>query len=310
MVMKVGIVGFNESNGHPFSFSAIINGYRPNAISNAGWRVIQKYLDLRDQSEFGFEGINITHAWTQDTAFTKELCYACKIPNPLSKITNMLEEVDAVIIARDDYQSHKGLASLFLEQDIPTFIDKPLSLKEKELTYFKPYLKTGKLMSCSAMRFAKELDRFHRDPSLYGNLYLIRAIGPLSWEKYGIHFLEAIIPFLSTEPHSVKSLTTKYDSMVISLKDNTLFQVNTAKEQTHNFLPFFIDFCGSKAYSQVTVGDNFSMFRRTLWYFFQSVKTKTPAIAPDSTLMLMKVLIAGQRSKLENREVFIDEVII
>ena len=29
--IKLGIIGYNEGNGHPYSFSAIINGFNPNA---------------------------------------------------------------------------------------------------------------------------------------------------------------------------------------------------------------------------------------------------------------------------------------
>ncbi|MBM7094952.1 Gfo/Idh/MocA family oxidoreductase [Bacillus sp. H-16] len=307
MVKNVGIVGYNKGNGHPFSFSAIINGYDPSLITSAGWEVIRNYLDRRDLSEFGFGNIKVTHAWTQDPLTTKQLCKACFIPNAITNIEDMCNEVDAVIIARDDFECHKSLSAHFLEKDIPVFIDKPLSVKEEELKYFTPFLMHGKLMSCSSMRFARELDSYHSDPLIYGKLHLIRAAGPLSWVKYGIHLLEAIIPFYPSEPLSVLYHSSTHDSYIIRFKDHTTLLVNTLGNLK---VPFLIDFFGEKTHSQTIINDNFSMFRRTLWHFFKSIETKKPEISPASTLTLMKVLMAGTQSKAGKGEVYLDEIVI
>ncbi len=48
----------------------------------------------------------ITHAWTQDPESTKKLCAACRIPNGSGDYQEFLGKVDAVIIARDDYETH------------------------------------------------------------------------------------------------------------------------------------------------------------------------------------------------------------
>ena len=44
---KVGIIGYNKGNGHPFSFSAIINNYNKKVLKKCGWDVILKYLNKR-----------------------------------------------------------------------------------------------------------------------------------------------------------------------------------------------------------------------------------------------------------------------
>ncbi len=36
MVMNLGIIGYNKNNGHPYSFSAIINGYDKNYLIKSG----------------------------------------------------------------------------------------------------------------------------------------------------------------------------------------------------------------------------------------------------------------------------------
>jgi glycine/D-amino acid oxidase-like deaminating enzyme len=69
-VTRVGILGVSEGNGHPFSFSAIINGYDDAGLAASGWPGIYDYVRRRDASEFGIGELQVTHAWTGNVAFT------------------------------------------------------------------------------------------------------------------------------------------------------------------------------------------------------------------------------------------------
>lgn len=190
--IRIGMIGVSEGNGHPFSFSAIINGYSKEGLKESGWPVIYDYVRSRDISEFGINGFRVTHAWTQDEATTTKLCKSCSIPHGVSAYEDMLGRVDAVILARDDYENHLSMAMPFLESGLSVFVDKPLSLSVDELRKFKPYLISGKLMSCSAMRYARELDIVKASMKSYGRLKLVRGAILNSWEKYGVHLLDAI----------------------------------------------------------------------------------------------------------------------
>ena len=52
MVIRVGMIGLSEGNGHPFSMSAIINGYSDTGLAESGWPVIHEYVKRRHPSEF------------------------------------------------------------------------------------------------------------------------------------------------------------------------------------------------------------------------------------------------------------------
>ena len=112
-----------------------------------------------------------------------------------------------MIIARDDYENHFQMASPFLEAGLPVFIDKPLSLESSELRTLRRYLEKGQLMSCSGMRYARELDEPRANLSAYGRLKLIRGAIVLSWEKYGVHLLEAILAVTPARPLAVRMLS-------------------------------------------------------------------------------------------------------
>jgi hypothetical protein len=303
--IRLGMMGISEGNGHPFSFSTIINGYSDAGLAASGWKVIYDYVRRRDASEFGIDGLDVTHAWTQEKKTTRKLCDACLIPNAVSDWRDMIREVDAVIIARDDFENHFSMAMPFLEAGRRVFLDKPLSLDPAELRTFRPYLENGRLMSCAGLYYAKELDQTRATIESYGRLKLIRGAVVMSWEKYGVHLLYAIFSFIKSRPVSIQVLKAPHFSAAIELDDGCLLQIDALGDCPKTFS---IDIWGEKGRSSHEIEDNFSMFRRMLWHFCQMVKTNKPTMDPAITMNIMRVLIAGRTAKIENRKVGLDEI--
>ena len=305
MVIKLGMIGLSEGNGHPFSFSSIINGYSDSGLADSGWPGIYDYVRRRDLSEFGFDGVQVTHAWTQDQDVTRKLCASSRIQYTVDLAEDMIGNVDGVIIARDDYENHLSMAIPFLKAGLPVFVDKPLSLDVGELRAFRPYLESGKLMSCSGMRYAKELDEPRASLGAYGEIRLIRGAILNSWEKYGIHLLDAILNIVRCKPVSVVAIDAPHVSVAVQMDDGMVLQRDALGELCRCFR---IDILGTKQITSHEIVDNFSMFRRLLWHFVQSVKTGVPAIEPDHTLTVMRLLIAGRLACNERRKVSLHEI--
>lgn len=301
----VGIIGLSEGNGHPFSYSAIINGYSAQGLAASGWPGIYEYIRRRHPSEFGLGEWKITHAWTQDPESTAKLCAAAHIEHSVNQYSDFFGKVDAVIIARDDFERHCEISKPFLEAGLPVFIDKPLSVDPVELKFYEPFLEKGQLMSCSGMRYARELDEPRADLASFGKLKLIRGAIVLSWEKYGIHMLDAVFSMIPDRPLSVQMLPTDHASAAIRLESGALLQIDALDECARTF---HIEIFGTQRNGAYDITDNFSMFRRTLWEFFESIRTGQPAIPMERTLELMRVLIAGRISRKEKREVALDEI--
>jgi hypothetical protein len=307
LVKSIGIIGLSEGNGHPFSYGSIINGYSPKGLAASGWPGIYEYVRRRHASEFGIDGWTITHAWTQHSESTKKLCAACRIPHGVGDYREFLGKVDAVIIARDDHETHFKMARPFLEAGLPVFVDKPLSLEVDELRAFKPYLEKGQLMSCSGMRYARELDEPRAGLAAYGSLKLIRGVIVLSWEKYGVHLLEAILAITPAHPVAVRMLPAEHASAVVRLDDGVLIQIDALGECARTF---HLELFGTHCTGAFDITDNFSMFRRMLWQFTESIRTGRPAIPSERTLEIMRVLIAGRMARNENREVLLNELML
>lgn len=271
----------------------------------AGWQVIADYLGLQDSSEFGWDGVKVTHAWTQDINLTEQLCKTCFIPHPVHRLSEMIDQVDVIIIARDDFESHYPLAWPFLEKGIPVFVDKPLSMNRRELFLLRPYLETGQLMSCSAMRYARELDLLRRQLPTLGKIKLVQGTVVRSFEKYGIHLLEALFSLFPHTPLSIFANEAHHQSFHMTLPDGSLWQLDALGR---SFKTFHLQLWGTEKRIAVEITDHFTMFRRMLWHFIQSVKSKQPVIPPQQTLDLMRLLIGGSVSAGEKRRVMIDEI--
>ena len=305
MVIKIGMIGVSEGNGHPFSLSAIINGYSDPGLAASGWKVIYDYVKRRDPSEFGFDGVQVTHAWTQDPKITKTLCNACRISNPVKVAEDMIGHVDAVIIARDDHEHHLAMAMPFLKAGLHVFIDKPLSLDVNELRFFRPFLENGRLMSCSGMRYARELDEARVLLADYGEIKLVRGAILNSWEKYGVHLLDAILNVIRSKPISVESIDARHASLALQMEDGCLVQLDALGDIGRCFR---VDIFGTRNITSHEITDNFSMFRRTLWHFLEAIKTGRPAIESEQTLSMMRTLIAGRVARDERRKVLLHEI--
>jgi hypothetical protein len=297
-VIRAGIIGYSEGNGHPFSFSAIVNGYDDEKFAAAGWQVIHNYLRAQGPDRFGIAGVRITCAWTQDPQLTRTLCAACRIETACATLEELIGKVDAVIVARDDWQSHAQLAMPFLEAGLPVFVDKPLTLDDGELERFEPYLRGGQLMSCSGLRYAQELDAFRQPRSTWpiGTPKLVEASVLFGVEKYGIHLIEAVA---SLDPAwgraaGVTRLDVPHDAWLITLSDGVPFVLHCLGSVGKTF---HVSLYGDRGHCHFDLHDNFSAFRRTMERFFEQVKTGTPAIDPDETLAIMRLIQEARRGR-------------
>lgn len=285
------MIGLSEGNGHPFSFSAIINGYDPEALGKAGWPVILDYLRQQKPEAFGFPDMQVTHAWTQDRDVTAKLCAACKIPNAAGEVGEMLGKIDALIVARDDWPTHMTFARPFLDRGIPVFIDKPLSLDAGELDYFRSHLEAGRLMSTSGLRYARELDPIRDGLSSLGPLRMVQATVLSNLERYGIHMLDAVSGLGLPAVTRATRLAAPHESYALTLADGMLFLLNCIGAAGRTF---HLSFFGSKAHAHVDLHDNFTAFRRTLAAFREMLTSGKPQIEPKQTLETMRLIAAAQ----------------
>ncbi|WP_298916330.1 Gfo/Idh/MocA family oxidoreductase [uncultured Algimonas sp.] len=286
--LRLGMVGLSPGNGHPFSFSAIVNGYDEDGMATSGWDGIHRYLSRQDRADIGLPDARVTHVWTQERDLSRTIAKACRIETVVNELSDMTGTVDAVVIARDDHLRHAEMAMPFLEAGLSVFVDKPLSLDRADIEAFRPYLASGKLMSCSGLRFARELDDFRGQPDLVGNLMSIQCAVINGWDKYGIHMIDAA---LGAFPHlDPKWIVRNGATRTVGCAGSeTLSIANLGPEG-----PFFgLQISGSKGGRQITISDNFTAFRRTLQRFVRQARTGELQVPLDQTMKSLSVLVSA-----------------
>ncbi len=289
--LRIGIVGMSEGNGHPYSWSAIFNGYDWEAMKDCPFPAIPDYLSKRKFPEDSLqEWGEVTHVWSQDIEKSRHIAAASKIKHVVEDLLDMIGEVDAVLLARDDAEKHQEMAKPFIEAGLPIFIDKPLALTLKDAEEIYSWEKyKSQVFTCSSMRYADELMLTGEERSTLGKILYVEASVMKGWDTYGIHLLEPFVFQLENRGELQKALSIKTGPV-----QQTLVKWEHASaylKVTGDILtPYSISFFGEKESVTKEFMDSFSCFKNALFEFVQQIKTKSNRIDTDETLELIKIL--------------------
>ena len=295
--LKLGIIGISEGNGHPYSWSAIFNGYNKQEMEKCPFPVIPEYLSKEKYPDNFLSHLGIvTHVWTQDYKLSKHIALAANISNVCHDMEEMIGKIDAVLLARDDAENHYEHAKNFLEAGLPIFIDKPLAFDKKNaLKLWDLSLYDQQIFTSSAMRFSNEMQPEVLNFEKIGNIKFIWATISNNWEKYAIHLIEAVMNLL---PHRGKLLKVK--PLGIETEDLEGAQVLwdsgiTAIFQTFDVpsTPLWIRVLGDKGYQDLTFRDSFGAFKSALEHFVDLVNGDKENIPKEFTLEMITILEKG-----------------
>lgn len=304
------MLGMIEGNGHPYSWSAIINGYDPVAMASCPFPVIPRYLGEQVLETVRIPSANVTHLWTDNRAEADDVARASLIPNIVGSPEEVIGQVDAVLISTDDGFDHVRRARPFVEAGLPVFIDKPMATSLEDLRTFVEWERGGaKLLSSSSLRFAPELDLCLSDIGKLGDLRWISAITVKTWERYGIHMLEPLIRMLGPGFESIR-LESQPGMEVAHVIHRTGVQLTVPVIYDGGSSFGRIQVCGTSGQTGLRFASTYTNFRRLMSSFIDYVQSGVRPFAFAETVELMAILIAGIRSREEDsRRVEISEII-
>lgn len=297
-MIRLGMIGLNEGNGHPFSYSAIFNGYDPVALDKyCPFSLIKEYLPREHRNEVFIEGGKVTHIWTQSRSLSVDVAKVSLIPNIVDNLEDLLGEVDAVILARDDPWNHLSMAKPFLERGIPIFIDKQLASTTED---FHEFLKlTGPdypLMAGSSMRFTRDVEKA-RSTMKWRDVKSIHGMSRVSWIRYGHHLFEGIAPIWGTDVVSVRSLNQKPGHDVVQMRYRSGLHVILEFIEKVQLPIQFTCFSETQPAFSVPFEDFFHSFREMMKSFLVMVETGKKAVEYDEIVSIARVILAGELSK-------------
>jgi hypothetical protein len=298
--IRLAMLGVSPGNGHPFSWSAIFNGYDERAMgSECPFPGIPAYLRKEPKEGLRIPGARVTHVCCTGTGeFSAEQVARCSLVERVVKEpTDVIGEVDAVIIATDKGSEHVERARPFVEAGIPIFVDKPLVDNAQDLATFRRWVAEGKaIMSSSCNRYAKEFLPYRLSTRNLGQLRYVSMTSAKKWETYGIHALEAIYPIVGPGFISARN-TGSYERNVVHFTHRRGVDVVIACSMDMVGGSGALTLCGTEGMDQLTFKDSFYSFKAQLESFICYLRTGIRPFPFEETEELMRMVIAGELSR-------------
>jgi len=307
--IRIAMLGMVDGNGHPYSWSAIFNGYNTVEMAKCPYQAIPAYLNREPKETLRIPGVEVTHIWTDNPLDAIHVAKASLIPHVAKHNGDVIGEVDAVIIATDKGHEHVERSQPFVEAGIPVFVDKPLTDNEDDLRTFIRWIESGKpVMSSSCMRYCKEFAPYRESTHELGKLRFASITTPKSWERYGIHALEGIYPI--TGPGYVSARNTGgVGRDIVHFRHTSGADIIVAAVDDMYGSFGVLQLCGTDGHAEAAFSDTFYAFKRQLMAFVDFLRTGVRPFPFSETVELMKMLIAGIRSRNEGgREVRLEEI--
>lgn len=294
--LKLGILGLSDGNGHPYSWAAIFNGYDPEAMANCPFPVIPQYLARHNFPEESIPAAKVTHIWSQARIISEKVASAALIENIVDDYPDMIGEVDAILLARDDAENHFRMSRPFLEAGLPVFIDKPIALTRRDLyniLSLEQY--PGQIFSCSALRYAREMQLTKNENKELGAIKAVYATVPKKWRTYAVHVIEPVISEITDIGNVTKSFAIHDgEKTVVGILWSSGIMTTFAALGNAN-VPIQIIFHGEKATTTYTFSNAFEAFKATLEAFVNSVRQRKQVIAHSHLEQIVDVIERGMK---------------
>ncbi|SMY08886.1 Gfo/Idh/MocA family oxidoreductase [Flavimaricola marinus] len=296
--LRLAMLGMTEGNGHPYSWSIIVNGrYDAAALADCPYAVIKDYIAKQPAETLGIPNAQVTHVWTDDPADAEQVAAVAHIPNVAARAEDVIGHVDAVLVATDIGHQHVNRAKPFVEAGLPVFIDKPLCDNRADLLQFSKWVSDGHpILSSSAMRYAKEFTPYHRSTHEFGPLRHITMSMAKKWETYGIHALETILPITGPGFLTVRNTGTAERNIVhLTHRDGIDVTISVIADQIGG--SGFLTIAGTKGGVQLRSQDTYHAFKTQLEGVVSWLRTGAPPVPWAETQELMKLVIGGIESR-------------
>ncbi len=293
-IMKLGILGMSEGNGHPYSWAAIFNGYDPKAMASCPFSVIPEYLAKQNFPADSISDAKVTHIWTQNSQISEHIARASLIEHVVDNYCDMIGQVDAILLARDDAENHFEMSRPFLKAGLPVFIDKPIALNRRDLEMILALEQyRGQVFSCSALRYAKEMQIGLSDKQQLGAIRHIYAVSPKSWKTYAPHIIEPVLIAIGDqkELNQVNALQIE-DRNIVNITWRSGISATFAT-LGKTVCPLGMTIYGEKSFKNYVFQNTFSAFRASLSAFINSINYRKCLISRQEFEFLVEIIERG-----------------
>lgn len=264
-------------------------------MEGCGFPVIPRYLENQHFPQDAIAEAKVTHVWTQDVNLSTHIAKATYIKNVVRNLRDFIGNVDGILLARDDAETHLEIACPFLEAGLPIYVDKPLALsilEAKQLIALQQY--PGQLFSCSALRYAPELQLEVGQKEKVGEIRSIQAFVPKDWDKYSVHVIEPLLNLIPTRGKIRRS------SMWRAADRTSLMVEFSSGVDTHIHVcgkagvPLGFRVIGAEGWCDLFFNDSFRAFRNALQDFVHGIIHRDVRTSPEHMLEVVELIELGR----------------
>ena len=209
-MIRIGVVGSNYWNGHPYSYSALINGYDPSLIETCPYPIIRDYISCVPPGGCAeFKKYSVTRLIDTDFEYATKvskfaLINQISVPPPMN-----LSDLDYIFFLRDDFGSADYVATLSrLVRGLEgsnikrVFFDKGCPYRKR--FGLLDYEKFASLYPTSFSHMRQDLSNLISSSMSLGSSLHLEAVIPRQFLEYGAHIVSPISDYLTD--HEVQQL--------------------------------------------------------------------------------------------------------
>jgi predicted dehydrogenase len=287
-MVRIALIG-GAGAYHCRAFASLINDYDRAGYSEAGF------------PHFNSEplgGIEVAAIWDPSAEEACRLAALANIPKVLDEASDAIGKVDGVMLCDDITMEHQKRARPFLEAGVPTFIDKPLSPDPAEAAEIIALARQSgaPMMSCSALRYAKELLEAKERIAGIGSIRCATGTAPNELVFYGIHALELVHSVLGPGVEWVQNIGDGEISLVrCSYPDGVSIMLQVLGRE--GWPGMHGCFFGTSGSVHIEVEDGAAYYGNMIRAFARMIETREVPIPLDTTLEIIRILAAGKQSQ-------------
>ncbi|MFJ4253964.1 Gfo/Idh/MocA family oxidoreductase [Microbacterium sp. NPDC090003] len=220
-----------------------------------------------------------------------------------SESTELIGEVDALIVTTRDGATHRALAVPFLEEGVPVWVDKPLALSVADAEAILAAAGSTPVTSSSTLRWLPDTDAAAAALASIGELQSLTLTGPADPEGpygglffYGIHLVDVaqrLVPGMPTEIDVERSSEGVRARYVVGGVAVTLDFVRPVGEVS---VPFHVTAVGTRATESRDIVLGADYVRPGVEAFVRMLETRVLPVPPTqmrAAIAILSVIGAG-----------------
>jgi len=177
--------------------------------------------------------------WGEKRQYAVDAAAAAEIPTIVKDWRDMLGQVDGIMIDHRHPKYHAEVATFFVKNGVPCFVDKPFTftLAEGKRLCALARKKRVPITTFSIIPMQKNFTAFKRAAAKMGGVKVLNTSGPVDLKSkyggiffYGIHQVDAIIEFLGTDvDHVCLRKVGENGFGLITYRNGTIVTMNCIK---------------------------------------------------------------------------------